>query len=269
MGQTCLIPTASSETVVGTPLHLASPFVGTMVNDDSPSKVDPFARKRAKGVRDVPLGTLYRRYYGTAYSVALSVLGNREDAEDVVQDVFIKLSRKVPPAGGLVVGRHYIERAARNRALDHRKLGTRRATLLERFGCELRPNTTPPDIVERQQERQCLVAAIERLPPRCREVIRLALATGWSQSRIARELGITRKAVEKQYRRARRMVRVITSDPAFRRSVVGRRNIDGSHYEGDRRILDRERARGGLALPVVSINWAHHSTRRLGWIMDA
>ncbi len=149
---------------------------------------------------------LYRRYRSGAYRAARSLLRSREDAEDVVQDVFVSLARKVPPRGGLRVGRYYIERAARNRALDLLRRAKRRNGVTAHRALEAALTTSTSDVAERKHEYHALLSALDHLPKRCGNVIRLALKTGWNQSRIAQELNISPKAVAKHYARARRIV---------------------------------------------------------------
>jgi RNA polymerase sigma factor (sigma-70 family) len=138
----------------------------------------------------------------------------------VAQDVFVRVGRRLQRRAGLSVGRHYIERAARNRALDQFKRDQRRAAIIARLASESSPIDSTPDVVERMERYQLLLSSIHRLPKRCRKVVLLAVRTGWSQSRIARELGITTKAVAKQYARARRIAWKLLRDPAFCRTVV-------------------------------------------------
>jgi RNA polymerase sigma factor (sigma-70 family) len=169
-------------------------------------------------IRDGSVEALYRRYFSAACRSADAILASQEDAEDVAQDVFVSLLLKLGHGDGANVGWRYIERATRNRALDRNKLAKRRAALVAQFGSDSTSNSYTPDVVERQQEYQLLLAAVDRLPERCREVIRLALMTGWSQSRIAKELDLSTKAVAKQYARARRIVRELSREPACDRS---------------------------------------------------
>jgi RNA polymerase sigma factor (sigma-70 family) len=188
---------------------------------------------------DGSVEALYRRYFSAACRSAAAILASQEDAEDVAQDVFVSLLGKLAQGDGAKVGRRYIERAARNRALDRNKLARRRAALDAQFRLDLTSNISAPAVVERQQEYQLLLAAIERLPARCCEVIRLALKTGWSQSRIAKELGITTKAVAKNYARARRMVRELSSDAACGGSGIESENVFRTRGRGGEGTLAR------------------------------
>ena len=53
-------------------------------------------------------------------------------------------------------------------------------------------------VVAGRQEMELLMRALEELPPRCREVVRLRKVEGLSQREVASRLGVTVNTVEKQ-----------------------------------------------------------------------
>src|ERR1017187_6726566 len=63
---------------------------------------------------------LVRRYYRTAFAVALGVLGNRQDAEDVVQDAFVKAIDRLEDCREPAKFVQWMLGIVRNRALSHR-----------------------------------------------------------------------------------------------------------------------------------------------------
>lgn len=67
---------------------------------------------------------------------------------------------------------------------------------IDAFQDDIRPS--PEKIAGDRQEYDRVVALIDTLPERCRQIVRLRKIEGWSQKRIAEHLGTTEKAVEKQ-----------------------------------------------------------------------
>jgi RNA polymerase sigma-70 factor (ECF subfamily) len=75
---------------------------------------------------------LYRRYVGLVWSTALRLLGNRSDAEDVVQDTFADALRDLPRLGNVEALSGWLLQVAVHQA--HRRF--RRRSLLRRFGLD-------------------------------------------------------------------------------------------------------------------------------------
>jgi RNA polymerase sigma-70 factor (ECF subfamily) len=140
---------------------------------------------------------LYDRYGDLVYSVSLRVVGDTYVAEDVTQDVFLRLWRR-PDQFDVRRGRFvtWLLSVARNRSIDHRRSQSRR----------LRRETVPVDEDEdvlpagddRDDPAFAAVLADERaavriamlvLPPEQRLAIQLAYFGGLTQQEIANRLG--------------------------------------------------------------------------------
>jgi RNA polymerase sigma-70 factor (ECF subfamily) len=78
-----------------------------------------FSAERVEAEPD--LTALARVYSGLLYRVALSLLRNRTEAEDVVQDVFLRVLQRKQVLGGIVDVRPWLVRIAWNLALDRRR----------------------------------------------------------------------------------------------------------------------------------------------------
>lgn len=154
------------------------------------------------GDREV-LEVVYQRYSTTVMAAALMVTRNRDSAEDVVQEVFLRLWRQPdrydPSRGSL---RTFLAVDARGRALDLiRSEGSRRnredreATL---------DSSTPTDGTEDQVMATLLSTdirrVISRLRPTEREAIALAYLEGHSYREVARRLGEPEGTVKSRIR---------------------------------------------------------------------
>ena len=97
-------------------------------NDD-----DAELLRRAASGDQAALGELYDRYAGVVYSLCLRILRSRDDADEVLVDIFAELwarAGRYDRSRGTVMG--YLLTLARSRAIDrHRRRGVRREESLE------------------------------------------------------------------------------------------------------------------------------------------
>lgn len=76
---------------------------------------------------------LFHRYYDMIYGLIYKHCGNAHDAEDIVQEAFIKAARAISGFRGEASFKNWMCRIALNQAEDHRRKGSRRAELLEQY----------------------------------------------------------------------------------------------------------------------------------------
>ena len=137
------------------------------------------------------LGSLYDSHINQVYRYALARLGNVHDAEDVAEEIFLKMLaglpgyqwRKVPFAAWLM-------RIAHNEVISFARRNGRRSTDTELPEDLLdKGNNDPAENAERQLALEDLRKAVELLPDAQREVIILRFASGLSVSDTAKALG--------------------------------------------------------------------------------
>jgi RNA polymerase sigma-70 factor (ECF subfamily) len=142
------------------------------------------------------LEALYDRYGNLVYSTAQRVLRDAHLAEDVSQEVFLRLWRQperyVPEKGGFV---SWLLSVTRNRAVDWVRARRRRfrleATSPEQQERELPANDAPDPALsaELSEQRRAVLAAMATLSPQRRQVINLAYFGGLTQREVAHRLG--------------------------------------------------------------------------------
>jgi len=149
---------------------------------------------------------LYRGYWERLYAFAFRYLRSKEDAEEIVQEVFLRIWRGRAhwvPAGAV---RNYLYLAVRNAARDRLE----RAAVARRWGARLGEPVTAAEI-QSNLEAADLVAAVERalaeLPVKRAEVCKLRLIDELSYAQIAQRLGICEKTVETQLARGLKFLR--------------------------------------------------------------
>jgi RNA polymerase sigma-70 factor, ECF subfamily len=157
------------------------------------------------------LRELYRRYSGELFGFACNALGDRDLAEEVVQDVFARAWRHAgdyDPRRASV--RTWLYSIARNRVVDAR----RRAAVRPGVAGGVEPES--PAELDRTLEQAVLrwqvAAALARLSPEHREVIRLAHYGGLTLREIAERKGIPLGTVKSRTSYALRSLRLILDE---------------------------------------------------------
>jgi RNA polymerase sigma-70 factor (ECF subfamily) len=150
--------------------------------------------ERIRGGERAAFVNFYDRYSPLLFSVATRVLGDRKDAEDVLQEVMLVIWNKSgdydPQLGTLS---SWAVALTRNKALDRLRARTRRLRLIEEAAILAEdPNGTSypsaNEIVHGRERAEVLRDAMKALPPDQRLAIELAFFTGLTQSDIARRL---------------------------------------------------------------------------------
>jgi RNA polymerase sigma factor (sigma-70 family) len=125
-----------------------------------------------------------------------------EDAEDLVQEAWIKLARN--GAAAIVAPIPYLMRIARSLALDHSRLERRRlgrrvvADILD-FADE---RAGPEKIVEDRDQLRRLIAIIDELPPRQRQMLTASRLRQRTHAEIAETFSVSVRTVEMEIRKA-------------------------------------------------------------------
>ncbi len=148
---------------------------------------------------------LYRRYGPAVLRKCERMLGNRPDAEDVVQTLFIDLLR----AERGDVDLPYLYRAATNRCLNLMRDRRRRQELLDQHGAVLLP--VGPTLEGRVLTVEVLARLTERLDEGCSEVFVYHFLDRMNQTEIAELMGITRRTVYNRLQRVQAEVEALAS----------------------------------------------------------
>jgi len=141
---------------------------------------------------------LYDRYGDLVYSVSLRIVGDTYVAEDVTQDVFLRVWRR-PDQFDLSRGKFvtWLLSVARNRSIDQRRSLSRRLRHEALPATEEDEDVLPSEDARDDpalatvlsEERAAVRAALAVLPPEQRLAIQLAYFGGMTQQEIANTLG--------------------------------------------------------------------------------
>ena len=156
---------------------------------ESCSEVQLFARLRKAD--STALEQLYDRHARYAMAVAYRIVGNREEAEEVVQDVFFKLWKSKlgydPERGRFTT---WLFGICRNRAIDSLRHRQRRPLLDSRISSEDAAHPADSENLLSEKERRTRVqSALSKLPGPQRMAIELSFYRGMTHREIADEIG--------------------------------------------------------------------------------
>jgi RNA polymerase sigma-70 factor (ECF subfamily) len=168
---------------------------------------EPYAelfRRMAKQDRSA-LAQFYDQAAPALYSFALRMLGNTQDAEEVIQDVFAQIWAKAQsfdPAIGEPF--HWAIRIARNRCIDHLRARQRRSRYLvelEDGVADESPGPAPEAAALTNSETAVVRAAVAELAKDQREAIEMAFFGGLTHEEIAGRLGEPLGTIKARIRR--------------------------------------------------------------------
>ena len=147
------------------------------------------------------LSELYDRYASVLYTVAFRILGDRESAEDLVQDVFMEAWKKAADYDpGRASVRTWLILRARSRALDRATSAPRRRSVSLEDETVPEPIAAPSSGLDGIGDVERLQDALAGLSPEQRQVLELTFFRGLSSSDISREVGIPVGTVKSRLR---------------------------------------------------------------------
>lgn len=160
---------------------------------------------------------LYNEHKRKVYSLCLRMLGNPTDAEDLTQEVFLQVYRKLGSFRGESSFSTWLHRLTVNTVLMHfRRQRARKEETIEEM--ELHRMFQPEPSANAQRDRTmidriALEDAIAQLPSGYRRVLLMHDIEGYEHEEIGRRLGITGGTTKSQLHKARAKLRRILRKP--------------------------------------------------------
>jgi RNA polymerase sigma-70 factor (ECF subfamily) len=151
------------------------------------------------------LERLFREHYALIYRTAYSIAGTRQDAEDALQTIFLRLLQREFPPDLETHARRYFHRAAVNVALTAVRTRKRQRLADGIEGVDLPIPEAPQNENEKIEEN--LIEAMAQLPPQAVEILILRYEHNYSDAEIATMLGKSRPAIAVALFRARARLR--------------------------------------------------------------
>ncbi len=139
------------------------------------------------------LATLYDRHGRAAYSLAYRLMGEKQEAEDVVQEAFVKVWRS---AGGYRVGRGsvrtWILSIVHNRGIDQIRSHASRRRTQDKVEASA-PTSEPSEAFSetwKNSQREQVREALNTLPQEQLKILELAYFSGYTHVEIAERLDL-------------------------------------------------------------------------------
>ncbi len=182
---------------------------------------------------DHAFANIYVRYRNIVFAIALGVLRSKDDAEDVMQEVFATAAKYLSTSTPDNL-KAWFARVTRNSAIDH--LRARKQTVEMNESHERTSREEPHHLLERQNAVKDVVRYLSVLPEAQRTALLLRELTGGSYVEISQTLGMDPETVGNLIKRARVALRAQRSGENLGCPVVR----DQLAAELDRRKLSTE-----------------------------
>ncbi len=148
---------------------------------------------------------LYRRYAQKMYGICMSYAGNRDFAQDMLQESFIKVFRAIHAYNNTGSLEGWVRRVVVNTAID---------LLRQQTGIKKLINEKPQDEATISENEAIpsiglgeVLQFIKRLPEGARVIFNLFAVEGYTHKEIAKQLNISIGTSKSQYNRARNMLK--------------------------------------------------------------
>jgi RNA polymerase sigma-70 factor (ECF subfamily) len=174
---------------------------------------------------DTPLGSTFRENAARIYRSIYAKVGNREAAEDLTSQVFLKAVRWLAQDRSADSIRAWLYMVARSTIADYWREQSQHPTVpLEDHGAVLSCGREGPEEVRQTRERAWRI--LDALPEREREVLRLRFLHGYTAGEIGRDLGLTPDHVRVlQLRALRRAARRVDLRPGAPDEIGAQRSL--------------------------------------------
>ena len=153
---------------------------------------------------------LYRQHSARVVRLCSLWLDDRQEAQEVAQEVFLKLARRCQAQDRPTEWGAWLTRVTLNACRDRRRSGwwQRRSQVIEDVEVVDSEPTPEREAISRE-ERERIWGAFRQLPRRQREVLVLRHLEGWSTEDVALALGVTAGSVKRHLFRAIQRLRKV------------------------------------------------------------
>ena len=158
---------------------------------------------------------VYRQHSGRLFSLALRMLGNPADAEDMLQEIFLSAHRKLDGFRGESALGTWLYRLAMNQILDHvRSRAARTGQLTDGLDdADAMADGSGHRLADRAIDRIDLERALGELPDGCRAAFVLHDVEGLEHREVSEILGIAEGTSKSQVHKARLRLRGLLRRP--------------------------------------------------------
>ncbi|MEE9190691.1 MAG: RNA polymerase sigma factor SigZ [Candidatus Neomarinimicrobiota bacterium] len=146
---------------------------------------------------------IFHQYHDRLYNFIMSRVNDPDIADDILQDVFLKIHTKMNTLKDLKKIHSWIYQITRNTIIDHYRSMDQTYELLDTYN---KPSSEP-DPPGRAEISSWLRPMIESLPDKYREVLLLSEIEGLSQNETAKKIGLSLPGTKSRIQRGRGLVK--------------------------------------------------------------
>jgi len=160
---------------------------------------------------------LFHQYYPKLYQQAFHLIGQREVAEELVQDVFIKIWERRAQLLINTSVNAYLSTAVRHSCFNYVKSKmAQQSNNLAIESLPFEPATDNPDDTTQGEELKYIVEkALKELPEKCHLIFTLSRQAGLTYQEIADELGVSKETVKSQIKIALHKLRTFVAEYGY------------------------------------------------------
>lgn len=147
---------------------------------------------------------LYRKYARKMYGICMSYAGNRDLAQDILQEAFIKVFKKIRDFKGDGTLEGWIRKTVTNTAIDHLRKQTREQAYIDDRE-DIKEEIREPDAIDKLKAGD-LMDLVAKLPEGARMIFNLYALEGYTHKEIAEKMNISEGTSKSQFSRARKML---------------------------------------------------------------
>jgi RNA polymerase sigma-70 factor (ECF subfamily) len=164
-----------------------------------------------------------RRHAGRCLSIALHLLRNEADAEEAVQDAFMRVWQNADRWRATEARvTTWLYKVVVNLCLDQMRKATRLSVSLDHAIEIMTTDPNPESLVGQRELAQVIVRAVAALPPRQRAALSLVVCEGMECAEAARIMGVTVGTMESLLVRGRRHLRTVLTEATQERLTGGK-----------------------------------------------
>jgi RNA polymerase sigma-70 factor (family 1) len=173
---------------------------------------------------------IYRRYWHPLFLHAYRILDDEDEAQDIIQDIFITFWNK-PPADQIHTSlKSYLYVMVRNKVLNHIRKNKINANFIQLLSTKLTEKDfkTVQDI-ELKELAVLIDSEIDLLPPRMKQVFEMSRKEFLTHREIAERLGTSEETVKKQITNSLKLLRVKFNQHLFLAALLAEAIHRGRH----------------------------------------
>lgn len=180
-------------------------MMATMLDESDASDSELIGR--AKDGDRVAFGRLVERHYDFISRVAWRWCGRKADAEDIAQDVCVRLGRAIRDYRGSGAFTTWLYAMTLNAVRDHARKSARETARTEAYGVHAPITGETPD--EPDDQAEALWAAVRQLPDKQRDAVLLVYGEGLGHATAAEAMAISETTVSWHIHEAKKRLRVL------------------------------------------------------------